>query len=108
MTLRTIDTGGDRVDTIALTVAVFVTAAPRDHDHPLDVTPGVTLSCRHADPPTPIVNMTKMSVRVSVLGIGRGGTGVQCDRPLLEVGSGDANEQVTLRRFVRRSFVACT
>lgn len=91
MTLRTIDTGGNRVDTIALTVAVFVTAAPRDRDHPLDVIPGVALSCRHADP-TPIVNMTKMSVRVSALGIGRGGTGVQCDRHLLEVGCGDAND----------------
>jgi len=102
------DTGGDRVDTIALTVVVFVTAAPRDRDPPLDVTPGVILSCHHADLPTPKVNMTNTSVRVSVLGIGRGGTAVQRDRRLLEVGCGDANEQVTLRRFVCRSSAACT
>ena len=106
--LRTIDTGGDRVDSIALTGAVFVTAAPRDRDHPLDVTLGVILSCRHADPPSPAADMTKMSVRVSVLGIGRGGTAVQCDRRLVEVGCRDANEQVTLRRFVSRSYAACT
>lgn len=85
-----------------------MTAAPRDRDHPLDVTLGVILSCRHADPPTPAADMTKMSVRVSVLGIGRGGTAVQCDRRLVEVGCGDANEQVTLRRFVSRSYAACT
>jgi hypothetical protein len=71
---KPIDTGGDRVDTIALTVVVFATAAPRDRDRPLDVTPGDILNCRHADLPTPMVNMMKTSVRVSVLGAGRGGT----------------------------------
>ena len=34
---RTIDTSSDHVDSIALTGAVFVTAAPRNRDHPLDV-----------------------------------------------------------------------
>lgn len=91
----TIDTGGDRVDTIAQTVVGFATAVPRDRDHPLDATLGVILSCRHADLPIPIENMTKMSVRVSVLGIGRGGTTIQCDRHLSDVGHGDADEQVT-------------
>lgn len=85
VTPRAIDTGGDRVDTIALTAVVFVTAAPRDRDR-LDVTPGDILSCRHADLPTPMANMTKTTLRVSVLGIGRGGTTMQCDRHLLEVG----------------------
>lgn len=100
MTPRTIDTGGDRVDIIALTVGVFATAAPRDRDRHLDVTPGDILSCRHADLPTPIVKMTKTSVRVSVLGIGRG---------LLEVGCGDANEQVTEVRLplIRCLYVGC-
>ncbi len=94
MTPRIIDTGGDRVSTIALTVVVCATAAPRDRDHPLDVTPGDILSCLHADLPAPVVNMTKKSVGVGVLGIGRGGITMQCTGHLLEVGRGDANEQV--------------
>jgi hypothetical protein len=92
---RTIDSGSDRVDTTALTVVGFATAAPRDRDRPLNATPGVILSCRHADLPIPLENMTKTSVRVSVLGIGRGGTTMQRDRRLLELGCGDADEQVT-------------
>jgi hypothetical protein len=55
------DTGGDRVNTMALTMVVFMTAAPRDRDRPLDVTLGDVLSYLHADLP----------------GIGRGGTTVQ-------------------------------
>jgi hypothetical protein len=58
---RMIDTGGDRVNTIALTMFVFTTAAPRDRDRPLDVTLGDIPSYLHADLPR----------------IGRGGTTMQ-------------------------------
>jgi len=58
---RMIDTGGDRVNIIALTMVVFTTAAPRDRDRPLDVTRGDILSHLHADLPR----------------IGRGGTTMQ-------------------------------
>ncbi len=58
---RMIDTGGDRVNTIALTMVVFTTAAPRDRDRPLDVTLGDIPSYLHADLPR----------------IGRGGTAMR-------------------------------
>ena len=90
-----IDIGGDRVDTIALTVAVFASAAPRDRDRPLDVTHVDIPSCPHADLPTLVIT-TKSSVKVSILGVGRGGTTIQRDSRLLKVGCGDANEQVTV------------
>jgi hypothetical protein len=48
---RTMDTGGDRVNTITPTMVVFTTAAPRDRDRPLDVTLGDILSYLHADLP---------------------------------------------------------
>ena len=87
------DTGGGRVNTIALTMAAFTTAAPRDRDRHLDVTLGDMLNYLHADLPR----------------IGRGGTTMQLIRRLLEVGCGDANEQVIdLERFVCCSSVACT
>jgi hypothetical protein len=70
-----IDTGGDHVNTIALTMVVFTTAALRDRDRPLDVTLGDILSYFHADPP-------------------RIGRGMHPVRRLLEVGCSDANEQV--------------
>lgn len=73
---RVIDTSGDRVSTIALTI--FTTAAPRDRDHPLDVTLGDIPSYLHTDLPR----------------IGRGGTTRQPVRRLLEVGRGDIIEQV--------------
>jgi hypothetical protein len=73
-----IDTGGDHVNTIALTMVVFTTAALRDRDRRLDVTLGDILSYFHADLPR----------------IGRGGTTVHPVRHLLEVGGSDANEQV--------------
>ena len=44
---RAIDTGGNRVNTIALTMVVFTTAATRDRDPLLDV----TLSYLYADLP---------------------------------------------------------
>ena len=104
---RTIDTGGDRVDTIAQTVVGFATVVPRDRDRPPDATPGVIPSCRHADLLIPIEIMTKTSVRMSVLGIGRGGITIQCDRHLLDVDRGDADEQVTDLGVCRLS-AACT
>jgi hypothetical protein len=87
---RMMDTGGGRVNTIALTMAAFTTAAPRDRDRHLDVTLGDILNYPHADLPR----------------IGRGGTTMQ---HLLEVGCGDANEQVIdLERFVYCPSLACT
>jgi hypothetical protein len=78
MILRMIDVGGDRVNTIALTIVVFTTAAPRGRGRPLDVTLGDILSFLQAD-------LEK---------IGRGGTTMQPVTRLLEVGWGDANKQV--------------
>lgn len=66
-----IDTGGE----IALIMAAFTTAAPRDRDPPLDVTLGDVLSYLHVDLP----------------GIVRDGTTMEPIRHLLEV---DTNEQV--------------
>ena len=48
---RMIDTGGDRVNTIALTMVVFTTAAPHDRGRLLDVTLGDIPSYPHADLP---------------------------------------------------------
>jgi hypothetical protein len=46
---KMVDVGGDRVNTIALTIVVFTTAAPRGRDRPLDVTLGDILSYLQAD-----------------------------------------------------------
>jgi hypothetical protein len=72
---RMMNPGGNRVNTIALTMTAFTTAAPRDRDPPLDMTLGDILSYPHDDLPR----------------IGRGGITIQPIRCLLEV---DANEQV--------------
>jgi len=62
-----VDTG-DRVTTIALMAAVFVTA----RDRPVDAT--LREIQRHIDLPPIIINMTKTNVKGTVLGTGSGGT----------------------------------
>ena len=82
--------GGNRVNTIALTMVAFTTAVPHDRDPPLDVTLSDILSYFHDDLPR----------------IGRGGITIQPIRRPLEV---DTNKQVIdLKRFVCSSSVACT
>lgn len=76
MITRMINTGGDRVNTMALTMIVFTTTAPRDRDRPPDVTLRGILSYLHLDQP----------------GIGSGRTIIQPVKPLLEMGRGDENE----------------
>lgn len=76
MITRMIDTGRDRVNTMALTVVVFTTTGSRDRDRPLDVTHRGISSCLHVDRPR----------------IGSGRTTTQPVKRLLEMGRGDENE----------------
>ena len=90
------DTGGNRVNIMALIMVAFTTAAPRDRDPPPDVTLGDILSYLHDDLPR----------------IGKGGITMELIRRLLEV---DVNKQVidltcsfAVHRLSVRMFLFCS